>query len=116
MIWLGEAHAIDDWRAVSESHLRGFLVYLQRDYLTAQGAQVKAASLKTWLACIRGFFAWQYQRGRLLYDPAERVEVERVERPLPRVLNESEMARLIEMPDTVNKLCMILWLAIGDEN
>jgi integrase/recombinase XerD len=100
MVWLREAHAIDDWRAMSESHLRGFLVYLQRDYRTARGAQVKAESIKTWLACIRGFFAWQHQRGRLLYDPSERVVVEKVERPLPRVLNESEMARLIEAPDT----------------
>jgi integrase/recombinase XerD len=104
MVWLCEAHAIDDWRAVSESHLRGFLVYWQRDYRTARGEQVKAESIKTLLACIRGFFAWQYQRGRLLYDPSERVKVEKVERPLPRVLNESEMARLIEAPDTATAL------------
>lgn len=99
MVWLREAHAIDDWRAVSESHLRGFLVYLQRDYLTARRRAVKAASIKIWLACIRGFFAWQCRRGRLLYNPAEGVFIPTVERPLPRVLNESEMARLIEMPD-----------------
>ncbi len=100
MVWLREAHAIDDWRAVSENHLRGFLVYLQRDYRTARGGLVKSVSIKVWLARVRGFFAWQHQRGRLLYDPSERVEIEKVERPLPRVLNESEMARLVEMPDT----------------
>jgi integrase/recombinase XerD len=100
MVWLRESHAIDDWRAVSENHLRGFLVYLQRDYRTARGGMVKSVSIKVWLARIRDFFAWQHQRGRLLYDPSERVEIEKVERPLPRILNESEMARLVEMPDT----------------
>jgi len=102
--WLREAHAIDDWRAVTENHLREFLVWLGRDYLTAQQQQVKAASIKTWWAGIRGFFAWQQQRGRLLYNPAEPIILPKVERPLPQVLNESEIARLIEMPDTTTSL------------
>jgi integrase/recombinase XerD len=97
--WLAEAHFIDDWRAVTENHLRGFLVWLQRDYQTAQHRPVQAASIKNWWACLRGFFAWQQQRGRLLYNPAEPITIPKVARPLPHVLNESEIARLIEMPD-----------------
>lgn len=102
--WLTEAHAIDDWRAVTESHLRGFLVYLQRDYLTARQRPVKAASIKNWWACLRGFFAWQEQRGRLLYNPAEPITIPKVERSLPHVLNESEIVRLIEMPETATTI------------
>jgi integrase/recombinase XerD len=97
--WLTEAQAIDDWRAVTESQLRGFLIWLGRDYQTAQQQPVKAASIKNWWACIRGFFAWCQGRGRLLSNPAEPITIPKVERPLPHVLNESEIVRLIEMPD-----------------
>ncbi|MBX3280813.1 MAG: tyrosine-type recombinase/integrase [Acidobacteria bacterium] len=99
-VWVREAHRVDDWRSVTESHLWGFLVYLQRDYRTAQGRRVKAASVQNWLACIRGFFSWLQERGRLVYNPAARVLIPKVERPLPHVLNEEEVARLIEMADT----------------
>lgn len=102
--WLHEAHAIDDWRAVTESQLCGFLIWLGRDYLTAQQQRVKAASIKNWWACIRGFFAWQEQRGRLLYNPAEPITIPKVERSLPHVLNESEIVRLIEMPETATTI------------
>jgi integrase/recombinase XerD len=102
--WLHEAHAVHDWRAVTEKHLRGFLIYLQRDYLSAQQRRVQAASIQNWWACLRGFFAWQQQRGRLLYNPAEPILLPKVERSLPHVLNESEIVRLIERPDTTTTI------------
>lgn len=102
--WLHAAHNLDDWRAVTENHLRAFLVYLQRDYVGARGTQVQAASIQNWWACIRAFFAWQQRQGRLLYNAAETVLLPKAVRSLPRVLNESEMARLIETPDTTTTL------------
>jgi site-specific recombinase XerD len=40
------------------------------------------------------------RNGRLLHNPAERLAFPRKEQPLPHVLNESEITRLIETPDT----------------
>ena len=102
--WLHEAHQINDWRAVTANHLRGFLVYLQRDYRSAQQRPVQAASIQNWWACIRAFFAWQQQRGRLLYSPAATIRLPKAARSLPHVLNESEIVRLIESPDTVTTI------------
>jgi site-specific recombinase XerD len=102
--WLHEAQQVEDWRAVTENHLRSFLVYLQRDYRSAQGRPVQAASIQNWWACIRAFCAWQHRRGRLLHNPAAAVLLPKVERRVPHVLNESEIVRLIEMPDTATTL------------
>lgn len=99
MTWLGEAHTVSDWRAVTESQLRGFLVYAEKDHRSPQGKEITAATRKQWLTVIRGFFAWLHRRGRLIYNPAESVALPKVERRLPHLLNESEVARLIETPD-----------------
>jgi site-specific recombinase XerD len=98
--WLNEAHAITDWREVTESHLRGFLVYAERDHRSPQGRPVSAGTRKQWLTVIRGFFAWLHRRGRIIHNPAEPVTLPKVDRRLPHVLNEEEIGRLIEMPDT----------------
>jgi integrase/recombinase XerD len=98
--WLNEAHAVTDWREVTESHLRGFLVYAERDHRSPQGRPVSASTRKQWLTVIRGFFAWLHRRGRIIHNPAEPVTLPKVDRRLPHVLNEEEIARLIETPDT----------------
>jgi integrase/recombinase XerD len=98
--WLSEAHAVTDWREVTESHLRGFLIYAERDHRSPQGKPVSAGTRKQWLTVIRGFFAWLHRRGRIIHNPAEQVTLPKVDRRLPHVLNEEEIARLIETPDT----------------
>jgi site-specific recombinase XerD len=98
--WLNEAHAVTDWREVTESHLRGFLIYAERDHRSPQGKPISAGTRKQWLTVIRGFFAWQRRRGRIIHDPAEPVTLPKADRRLPHVLNEEEIARLIETPDT----------------
>jgi integrase/recombinase XerD len=97
--WLAEKHRISDWREVSESHLRGFLLYAERDHRSPQGRPLTAGTRKQWLAVIRGFFAWLHRRGRIIHNPAEPVMLPKVDRPLPHVLDEKEIARLIETPD-----------------
>lgn len=99
MAWLGEAQGATDWREVTESHLRGFLLYAERDHRSPQGREVSAATRKQWLTVIRGFFAWLHRRGRIIYNPAEAVALPVVDRRLPHVLNEEEIVRLIEKPD-----------------
>lgn len=104
MVYLRERYGLTDWRAVTEDHLWAFLLHLQRDHRTPRGQALKPASLTRWLAVVRCFFQWQHRRGHLVYNPAEHVKLSRYDSPLPHVLSESEITRLIEMPDTSTAL------------
>lgn len=99
MLYLKEAHHISDWRAVNETHLRGFAVFAATRHRTPKGKFVSADTLRQWLSCLRGFFAWMNQTGRLIHDPAEALKLPRKTRSLPQVLSESDIAQLIETPD-----------------
>jgi integrase/recombinase XerD len=99
ILYLREVHSITDWRAVNETHLRDFAVYAATRHRSPRGKRITAATLRQWLSIIRTFFAWQCAHGHLLHSPAGRLVLPRVEQPLPHVLNESEIVRLIEKPD-----------------
>jgi integrase/recombinase XerD len=77
LLYLRESHHVTDWRTVT---------------------------LRQWLAIIRSFFLWLNLTGHLLHNPAERLAFPRREQPLPHVLNEADIARLIETPDTTTTL------------
>ena len=96
ILYLREAHRITDWRAVSETHLRDFAVYAATRHRSPTGKHISAATLRQWLSIIRTFFAWQCTHGHLLHSPAARLVLPRGEQPLPHVLNEQEIVRLIE--------------------
>ena len=104
MIYLRERYSVTDWRAVTEDHLWAFLLHLQRDHRTPRGQPLKPASLSRWLAVVRCFCQWQHRRGYLIYNPAAHVKLPKHDDPLPHVLSESEITRLIEMPDTTTAL------------
>jgi len=99
ILYLREAHSITDWRAVNETHLRDFAVYAATRHRSPRGKRITAATLRQWLSIIRSFFAWQCKHGHLLHSPAARLVLPRGEQPLPHVLNEPEIARLIEAPN-----------------
>lgn len=100
MLYLKESHQLADWRAVNESHLRAFAVFAATRHQTPKGKLVSPGTLRQWLSCVRGFFAWMNETGRLVHDPAERLQLPRKTRSLPHVLSESEIAQLIETADT----------------
>ncbi len=104
ILYLREAHSVTDWRAVNETHLRDFAVYAATRHRSPQGKHISAATLRQWLSIIRTFFAWQCTHGHLLHSPAARLVLPRGEQPLPHVLNEQEIARLIETPDPTTAL------------
>lgn len=99
IVYLRERHAVADWRAVTEQHLDGFRMHLQREHRTRKGEQLKAATISRVFSGVRSFFAWQHRRGRLIYNPAERQTPKQFEYPLPHVLSEKDVTRVIEMPD-----------------
>lgn len=85
-------------RAVTEAQLDGFRLHL-REHRTRKGEPLKAATINRLRSVVRLFFAWQTRRGRLIYNPAERQTPSKFEYPLPHVLSERDITRLIEMPD-----------------
>ncbi|HEX7771641.1 MAG TPA: tyrosine-type recombinase/integrase [Pyrinomonadaceae bacterium] len=99
LIYMREAHSITDWRAVHESQLRDFALYAATRHRSPTGQRISAATLRQWLSIVRSFFIWLNRNGYLLHNPVERLAFPRSEQSLPRVLNETELARLIETPD-----------------
>ena len=104
LLYLREAHAITDWRTVNETHLRDFTVYVAARHRTPKGKPISAATLRQWLSIIRSFFLWLNRTGHLLHNPAERLTFPNKEHSLPHVLNESDIVRLIQTPDTTTTL------------
>jgi integrase/recombinase XerD len=104
LIYLREAHSITDWRAVNESQFRDFALYAATRHRSPTGKRISAATLRQWLSIIRSFFLWLNRTGRLLHNPAERLAFPRPEQSLPHVLNEAEIAQLIESPDTTTAI------------
>jgi integrase/recombinase XerD len=98
-LYLREAHQVSDWREVRLAHLQGFTVFASERYRTPNERLVGVNTLRQWLSCVRGFFAWMSLRERLDSNPAERLSLPKAPQTLPRLLNEKRMARLIEMPD-----------------
>lgn len=86
-----------DWRAVGESDLRGFLIYLQKEHRADQ--PLASGTVKHWFIAVLSFFRWLHRGGHILHDPGERIPLPKEERHLPRVLNEEQMKLLIESPD-----------------
>jgi integrase/recombinase XerD len=107
MLFLNESYQLGDWRAVNESHLRAvneshlraFAVFASTRRPPGKDQPISPNSLRQWLSCIRGFFAWLNETGRLVHNPAGRLELPRAAKTLPHVLNESQIAELIETPD-----------------
>jgi integrase/recombinase XerD len=104
LIYMREAHSITDWRAVHESQLLDFALYAATRHRSPTGQRISAATLRQWLSILRSFFVWLNRTGRLLHNPAERMAFPHKEQLLPRVLNESEIARLIETPDIMTTI------------
>jgi integrase/recombinase XerC len=71
--------------------LRGFLAQLH-----ARGLRKSSSSRK--LAGVRSFFRYLCREGRLAHNPARRLQTPRQERRIPSVLDEAEVASLLELP------------------
>jgi integrase/recombinase XerD len=99
MLYLREAFSIEDWREVTETHLRSFLLFAATHYKMPQNKNLRTSSLRLWLSRIRRFFVWMTKTARLLHNPAESILLPKHNESLPQVLSETEIVRLIEQPD-----------------
>jgi integrase/recombinase XerD len=56
-------------------------------------------SVARWLVAVRGFYAWLAQEGTIDDNPSARLEPPKTWKTLPRVLDGSDVLRLLEAPD-----------------
>jgi integrase/recombinase XerD len=66
------------------------------DRIVARASKRTTARL---LSTMKRFYRWAHRHGRIAFDPAARVEAPKPSRPLPKVLAESEVERLLAAPD-----------------
>ena len=59
-------------------------------------------SVARWLVAVRGFFGWLAREGTIDENPAARLEPPKVWKALPKVLDGSDVERLLEAPDRVD--------------
>ena len=59
-------------------------------------------SVARWLVAVRGFFSWIVQEGVIRDNPAARLEPPKVWKTLPKVLDGSDVERLLGAPDRLD--------------
>lgn len=94
LLYLQEAFFIESWTQAEETHLNSFLVHLWKH------TEQKNSSLRQTVSRIRRFFKWLYQSNCVLVNVAENFQLPKASLSLPQVLTESEIALIIEQPDT----------------
>ncbi|HDN81030.1 MAG TPA: hypothetical protein ENG33_11260 [Chloroflexi bacterium] len=87
--YLGEEHPVGQ---IGVADLRGFLEYL----LYKRGKPCKPKSYARRLTTLKVFFGWLHKEGIIPEDPAAPLPHRPVSTPLPKVLNESQVERLLE--------------------
>lgn len=81
-------------------HLESIDAASIREFLAARDREGdKKTSLARKLACLRSFFRYLVQVGRLPVSPAEDVRAPKLPKPLPQVLTKDEAGALMECPE-----------------
>ena len=94
LLYLREAFFLKSWTQAEEVHLNSFLVHLWKH------TEQKNSSLRQTVSRIRRFFKWLYDTNQVLINIAQNFLLPKAGHSLPIVLTESEIASIIEQPDT----------------
>ncbi len=78
--------------SISTKELTNFIQWLQ----TKRGVPCSPKSLSRRITALKAFFRWLHQGGILVVDPAEKVLQQSVISPLPQVLSEDEIERVLK--------------------
>ena len=92
-----------DIRSVGEAHLAAYARVLEL-HRTKAGSALAATSRAVHLGAIRRFFAFLYERGVILRNPAETLKLPSCQRLPERVLSVKEAERLMNAPPRENVL------------
>jgi integrase/recombinase XerC len=87
--WLGEQGQPRDPQAIDPLVIRGFLAELAR-------RGVKRATIARKVSALRSFWSWMGREGMVESNPARDVATPRLERRLPRFLDQGDVGRLID--------------------
>ena len=88
---------ISDLTSLDRTALRGYLAWLiELGYVRS--------SIARKLSTLRSFLRWLVRQGMLDHDPLPRRGVMKVESRLPRFLSQDEAARLVQAPETSERL------------
>ena len=93
--WLVQQH-----RGLLSARREDLLAYLAQR--VADGARPRTTARL--LSSMRRFFRYQVREGHIQDDPSVRIDTPRIGRPLPDALNEHEVERLLDAPDTATDL------------
>lgn len=93
-LYLQESFFLRRWNEVEETHLNSFLIHLRKT-TNQQNSSIRQA-----VSRVRSFFKWLEKSNRVLVNVAENFALPKAGLSLPEVLNEDEIARIIEQPDT----------------
>lgn len=97
--WLASAHQLSHPSEVTAQHLSDFLAHRKR-------AGMAAASIKAEAVALRIFFRFLVTRQHLRIDPAEFINIPRIERYLPDTLNVPQVEKLIDAVGTNDPLAL----------
>jgi site-specific recombinase XerD len=84
---------------ISTNDLNNFLEWMQDD----RGVPCSPKTLSRRVTSLKAFFRWLQAGGAILADPAERVVQKSVLSPLPEVLTEEEMEKVLKIADKMRR-------------
>jgi site-specific recombinase XerD len=84
---------------ISTNDLNNFLEWMQDD----RGVPCSPKTLSRRVTSLKAFFRWLQAGGAILADPAERVVQKSVLSPLPDVLDEDEMEKVLKVADKMRR-------------
>ena len=89
--YLQEVREISDWKAVTETDLNAYLLYLEK-------GSYAASSISRSVASCHAFFQYLRDRNRISSDPSRMLRPPKAERKLPGVISVEEVDPLLSQP------------------
>lgn len=90
-IWLGE-QGVDSYRAVSQTNLNSYMLYMERN-------QMAASTVSRSVAAMHAFFQYLVKEEGLESDPSDGLKPPKVEKKMPEVLSIDEVDLLLNQPN-----------------
>lgn len=100
------AHEIDNWGTTTRMTITGFTKELRERGLAATSIARKIAAIKT-------FYQYLLREKLIDRDPSTEIERPKTARYLPKVLNQSEITRLVEHPSDLRDRAILELLYAG---
>lgn len=94
------ALGLTNWAEVNQDVLEEYRAYVFSLRHPRTGNPLKVGTHVARLMCVKVFFKFLVRDGYLLANPALQLELPRQKKPLPLVLTESEVLKLLDAPDT----------------